>query len=114
MGIEKHARMTEDAEAKPLEEAVQTSYCKGGESASISSEVVSKETVMNKIHTLTFPCVELNIPDVITPAVRSLETVNNQFASALVRIADLTFIIKPALHRLHGKGLTINPKSAKR
>lgn len=56
----------------------------------------------------------LNIPDVITPAVRSLETVNNQFASALVRIADLTFIIKPALHRLRGKGLTINPKSAKR
>lgn len=58
MGIEKHARMTEDAEAKLLEEAVQTSYRKGGESASISSEVVSKETVMNKIHTLTFPCVE--------------------------------------------------------
>ena len=56
----------------------------------------------------------LNIPDVITPAVRPLETVNNQFASALVRIADLTFIIKPALHRLRGKGLTINPKSAKR
>lgn len=35
MGIEKHARMTEDAEAKLLEEAVQTSYRKGGESASI-------------------------------------------------------------------------------
>ena len=58
MGIEKHARMTEDAEAKLLEEAVQTSYRKGGESASISSDVVSKETVMNKIHTLNFPHVE--------------------------------------------------------
>ena len=55
MGIEKHARMTEDAEAKLLEEAVQTSYHKGGESVSISSEEVSKETVMNKIHTLDFP-----------------------------------------------------------
>ena len=58
MEIEKHARMTEDAEAKLLEEAVQTSYRKGGESASISSDVVSKETVMNKIHTLNFPRVE--------------------------------------------------------
>ena len=58
MEIEKHARMTEDAEAKLLEEAVQTSYHKGGESASISSDVVSKETVMNKIHTLNFPRVE--------------------------------------------------------
>lgn len=58
MGIEKHARMTEDAEAKLLEEAVQTSYRKGGESASISNDVVSKETVMNKIHTLKFPRVE--------------------------------------------------------
>ena len=58
MGIEKHARMTEDAEAKLLEEAVQTSYRKGGENASITEDVVSKETVMNKIHTLRFPKTE--------------------------------------------------------
>ena len=58
MGIEKHARMTEDAEAKLLEEAVETSYRKGGENASISDDVVSKETVMNKIHVLEFPKAE--------------------------------------------------------
>ena len=58
MGIEKHARMTEDAEAKLLEEAVETSYRKGGENASISDDVVSKETVMNKIHLLEFPKAE--------------------------------------------------------
>lgn len=58
MGIEKHARMTEDAEAKLLEEAVQTSYRKGGENISISGEIVSKETVMNKIHALQFPKTE--------------------------------------------------------
>lgn len=58
MGIEKHARMTEDAEAKLLEEAVETSYRKGGENASISDDVVSKETVMNKIHVLEFPKIE--------------------------------------------------------
>ena len=58
MGIEKHARMTEDAEAKLLEEAVQTSYRKGGEQVSITEEAVSKETVMNKIHTLRFPKTE--------------------------------------------------------
>ena len=55
MGIEKHARMTEDAEAELLKEAVQTSYRKGGISASISDEYVSKETVKNKIHALEFP-----------------------------------------------------------
>lgn len=58
MGMEKHARMTEDAEAKLLEEAVETSYRKGGESVSVSGDVVSKETVMNKIHVLNFPRVE--------------------------------------------------------
>lgn len=58
MGIEKHARMTEDAEAKLLEEAVQTSYRKGGENVSITEDTVSKETVMNKIHALRFPKIE--------------------------------------------------------
>ena len=55
MNLDKHTRITEDAEAKILEEAVETSYRKGGENASIGSENVSKETVMNKIHTLEFP-----------------------------------------------------------
>ena len=58
MGREKHARMTEDAEAKLLEEAVQTSYRKGGESVAITEDTVSKETVMNKIHALRFPRTE--------------------------------------------------------
>lgn len=51
MGIVKYARMTEDAEAELLKEAVQTSYQEGG----ISDEFVSKETVKNKIHALKFP-----------------------------------------------------------
>ena len=59
MGIEKHARLTEDAEAKLLEEAVQTNYRKGGENASISSDALSKETSMNKIHALKFPKVDV-------------------------------------------------------
>ena len=58
MGLEKHARLTEDAEAKLLEEAVESSYRKGGENASISIEGVSKQTVKNKIHQLQFPKTE--------------------------------------------------------
>ena len=58
MGIERHDRLTEDAEARILEEAVQTSYRRGGENAAISEDMVSKETVMNKIHELQFPKVE--------------------------------------------------------
>lgn len=53
LGIEKNARMTEDAEAAMLEEAVQTSYRRGGEAASLMYGV-SKQTVMTKIHSLQF------------------------------------------------------------
>lgn len=58
MGLEHHARITEDAEARILEEASQTSYRKGGENASITGDIVSKEAVMNKIHRLEFPRLE--------------------------------------------------------
>ncbi len=52
--IDKHERMTEDAEARMLQEAVQTSYRRGGEEISLMSEV-SKQTVKNKLHSLNFP-----------------------------------------------------------
>ena len=54
MGMDPHERMTEDAEARLLEEAVQTSYRRGGEETSIL-DTVSKQTVMKKIHALRFP-----------------------------------------------------------
>ena len=50
MGPSRYARMTEDAEAKMLEEAVESCYRKGGENASIGAENVSKQTVLSKIH----------------------------------------------------------------
>lgn len=58
IGIGKHVRMTEDAEAGMLKEAVQSSYRKGGENAAITEDGVSKEAVMNRIHTLQFPKAE--------------------------------------------------------
>lgn len=54
MGIESHERLTEDAQAKLLEEAVQTSYRKAGEETSLTDQV-SKQTVKNKLHNLIFP-----------------------------------------------------------
>ena len=54
MGIEKHERVTEDAVARLLEEAVQTSYRRGGMAASIMDDL-SKQTVKNVIHDLDFP-----------------------------------------------------------
>ncbi len=54
MDMQPHERMTEDAEARMLEEAVQTSYRRGGNNASILDSV-SKQTVKNKIHRLQFP-----------------------------------------------------------
>jgi len=52
--IDSHERITEDAEAKMLLEAVQSSYRRGGEEISQTDEV-SKQTVKNKLHQLRFP-----------------------------------------------------------
>lgn len=54
LGLEKHERMTEDAVAAMLEEAVQTSYRRGGEESSLEA-TVSKQTVKAKLHGLEFP-----------------------------------------------------------
>ena len=51
MGLESHARISEDA--------VESSYRKGGINACIGEQEISKETVMNKLHTLEFPLLEL-------------------------------------------------------
>lgn len=59
MGLEKHTRMTEDAQAAALEEAVESSYRKGGERASVSADSISKTAVMNQIHGLSFPPVKI-------------------------------------------------------
>ena len=48
--LESHARISEDA--------VESSYRKGGINACIGEQEVSKETVMNKLHTLEFPLLE--------------------------------------------------------
>lgn len=53
--IESHTRMSEDAIARMLEEAADSNYRKGGAKASISGSVMTKETVMNKLHELEFP-----------------------------------------------------------
>lgn len=58
MGLGHHARITEDAEARILEEAAGSSYKKGGANASINGEAISKEAVMNKLHRLEFPAVK--------------------------------------------------------
>lgn len=55
MGLEPHTRISEDAAARILEEAVQSSYRKGGMNAVITGGNISKTAVMNKIHGLDFP-----------------------------------------------------------
>ena len=59
MQIDKHTRITEDAVARILEEASESSYRKGGNNASIIGSNITKETVMNKVHKLQFPPVKL-------------------------------------------------------
>ena len=57
INITAHERMTEDAVAKMLEEAAESSYRKGGEKACLTADAVSAQTAMNKIHQLSFPAV---------------------------------------------------------
>ena len=54
MGLEKHERISEDALTVMFEEAVQTSYRRGGKEISPTAGV-EKQTVKNKIHELRFP-----------------------------------------------------------
>ena len=58
MGLEHHARITEDTEARILKEASESSYRKGGANASIKGDSISKEAVMNKLHKLEFPALK--------------------------------------------------------
>ena len=51
MQIRKNARYTVDAEAKAMEEVIETSYRRGGKSASITKEL-SKVTMMNMLKNL--------------------------------------------------------------
>jgi len=54
MGIGSCERLTEDAEARLLEEAAGSSYRKAGEEVSLT-EQVSRQTAKNKLHSLSFP-----------------------------------------------------------
>ena len=58
IGFEKNEYLTEDAVARIFEEAADSSYRKGGTNACVSGAVVSKETVMEKLHPLCFPLLE--------------------------------------------------------
>lgn len=55
LGFEPREFITEDAQARICEEAVESCYRKGGNNACINDELVSKETVMNMLHSLKFP-----------------------------------------------------------
>ena len=54
LGIEEGQRMTEDAKAQVYEEAVQTSYRRGGEAVN-EKDHVSKEAVKSILHSTKFP-----------------------------------------------------------
>lgn len=54
LGLQRGERMSEDALARLLKEAVQTSYERGGEAVSLTTSV-SRATVKNKIHSLEIP-----------------------------------------------------------
>ena len=54
LGLEPNQRLTQDALSRMLEEAVQTSYQRGGQQVGLATQV-SRQTVKNKIHALNFP-----------------------------------------------------------
>ena len=85
MGFDKHTRITEDAVARILDEASQTSYRKGGINASIKGAAITKETVMNKIHPLEFPKV---------PPLPEKKTVKKLYVDADEDHVSLQYLVK--------------------
>ena len=55
LNLGKHARMTEDAIVKLIDEASITSYARSGNNISISNDTVTNQTVMNHLKALDFP-----------------------------------------------------------
>lgn len=55
LGLSPHARLTEDAEARLLTEAVQRPPTGAEEASTISSDSVSKEAVKDRLHALEIP-----------------------------------------------------------
>jgi hypothetical protein len=58
MGMAPHTRITTDGFERILDEAVKTSYSRGGENVSIDETIVSKETTKKILHSLKFPEIE--------------------------------------------------------
>jgi hypothetical protein len=52
LGMESHEKTSMAAIAAMIEEAVETSYRKGGENACLTDDIISKQTVKKEIHTL--------------------------------------------------------------
>lgn len=50
VGLEKHERITEDALARMLNEAVQTSYRRGGEETSLTTDVENRQSKIRFMH----------------------------------------------------------------
>ena len=55
LGFDKREFITEDAKSRICKETVETCYRKGGLNACINEDSVTKETVMNIMHSLKFP-----------------------------------------------------------
>ena len=98
MELEPHERITADAIGQMLEEATESSYRKGGEKTSLT-DIVSKETVKEKIHELEFPKIKSNM---------CKKKVDNLYVSADEDHVSLQFFEKKGDITVNENGLKYN------
>lgn len=112
VGIKPHDRMSADVVIKTLDEAIESSYKKAGEKASYEDEV-SKQAVMNKVHTAEVNPPKLKDTEKIDVRVLYIEADEDHVAHQIKRSKDGSRCLMPKLIYVH-EGLDFGKSTAKK
>lgn len=111
VGINPHDRMTADVVINTLDEATESSYRKAGEKACYEDEV-SKQAVMNKVHTTEVNCPKLKYSEKRDVRILYIEADEDHVAHQTKRKGD-TKCLMPKLIYVH-EGIDLGRSTAKR
>jgi len=112
VGIKPHDRMSADVVINTLDEAIESSYRKAGEKASYEDKV-SKQAVMNKVHTTEVNPPQLKNTEKRDVRVLYIEADEDHVAHQTKRSKDRSRCLMPKLIYVH-EGIDLEKSTAKR
>lgn len=112
VGIKPHDRMSADVVINTLDEAIESSYRKAGEKASYEDEV-SKQAVMNKVHTAEVNPPQLKDTEKRDVRVLYIEADEDHVAHQTKRSKDRSRCLMPKLIYVH-EGIDLEKSTTKR